>query len=128
MLPKYSNLSEVNMKRLRSHLIGIAQGDTVLFSDFEDGGVMWTGHGQRERRRRIEFSEPFREAPSVQTSVSLWDMDASTTIRADVSAEAITEAGFDLVFRTWGDTRVARARIGWIAMGELSDDDDWDVL
>ena len=66
--------------------------------------------------------------PNVQTSVSLWDMDAATIIRADISAETVTEDGFDLVFRTWGDSRIARVRIGWIAMGELSNDDDWDVL
>lgn len=41
------------MKRLRSRLMGIEQGDTVLFSDFENDGEMWTGRGQRERRRRI---------------------------------------------------------------------------
>ncbi|WP_108827372.1 H-type lectin domain-containing protein [Ascidiaceihabitans donghaensis] len=115
------------MKRLRSHLMGVEQGDTVLFSDFETDGEMWTGRGQRERRRRIKFSENFRSVPTVQTSVSLWDMAADTIIRADVAAEAVTEDGFDLVFRTWGDTRVARVRIGWMALGELSDEDDWDL-
>lgn len=55
-------------------------------------------------------------------------MDASTVIRADIAAEAMTEDGFDLVFRTWGGTRVARARIGWMAIGELSDEDDCDVM
>ena len=116
------------MKSLRSRLIGIDQGSTVLFSSFENDCEMWTGRGQRERRCRVKFTEPFRTAPNVQTSISLWDMDASTVIRADIAAEAITEDGFDLVFRTWGDTRVARARIGWMAIGELSDEDDWDVM
>ena len=51
-------------------------------------------------------------------------MDAATVIRADVSVETVTEDGFDLVFRTWGDSSIARVRIGWIAMGELSDDED----
>lgn len=115
------------MKRLRNHLIGIEQGNTVLFSDFEDNGEMWTGRGQRERRRRIKFSENYRSPPAVQTSVSLWDMDAATVIRADITAETVTEEGFDLVFRTWGDTRVARVRIGWTAIGELSDEDDWEL-
>ena len=55
-------------------------------------------------------------------------MDTSTVIRADVVAETVTETGFDLVFRTWDDTRVARARIGWMAIGELIDEDDWDVM
>lgn len=115
------------MKRLENHLIGIDQGDVILFSDFEDGGEMWTGRGQRERRRRITFSEEFRRAPSVHVSISMWDVDTKTALRADVSAEVIDAAGFDLVFRTWGDTRVARVRIAWLAMGEVRQPDEWDL-
>ena len=54
-------------------------------------------------------------------------MDATTVIRADVSTETITEDGFDLVFRTWGDTRVARVRVSWTAIGEVADPEDWDL-
>jgi hypothetical protein len=115
------------MKRLRNHLIGIDQGNTVLFSDFEDGGEMWTGRGQRERRRRIAFAEPFRSEPVVQVGISMWDVDNETPLRADVAAETITTEGFDLVFRTWGDTRVARVRVAWMAMGELRQIDEWDL-
>ena len=115
------------MKKLRSHTVGIDSGDVVLFSDYEDGGEMWTGRGQRERRRHIKFSEEYKTEPTVQLTLSLWDVDAATTMRADIQAEAITRSGFDMVFRTWGDTRVARVRISWVAMGELSEQDDWDV-
>ncbi|SFD52974.1 H-type lectin domain-containing protein [Sulfitobacter brevis] len=116
------------MKRLRNHTVGVDQGDVVLFSDYEDGGEMWTGRGQRERRRHIKFSEPFRTDPNVQMSLSLWDVDAATVMRADLSAESVTKTGFDMVFRTWGDTRVARVRISWLAIGEMAESDDWDVL
>ena len=58
-------LSEVHLKRLRSRLIGIDQGGTVLFSSFENDCEMWTGRGQRERRCRVKFTEPFRTAPNV---------------------------------------------------------------
>ncbi|MEL7166263.1 MAG: H-type lectin domain-containing protein [Pseudomonadota bacterium] len=115
------------MKRLRNHLIGVDQGDVILFSDFEDGGEMWTGRGQRERRRRIAFAEPFRAAPSVQVSISMWDVDTETPLRADISAETVTPDGFDLVFRTWGDTRVARVRASWMALGEMRQADEWDL-
>ena len=115
------------MKRLRNHLIGVDQGDTVLFSDFEDGGDMWTSTGPRERVRRVSFSERFRHPPTIQVGVSLWDVDTSSAVRVDVSAQTITEDGFDIVFKTWGDTRVARCRVNWIAMGELPDEDDWDI-
>ncbi len=115
------------MKKLRSHLIGVDSGDVVLFSDYENGGDMCTGEGQRERRKQITFSEAFKTPPSVQVSLSLWDVDAATVMRADIAADKVTEAGFDMVFRTWGDTRVARVRMAWSAIGELSEDDDWDV-
>jgi len=115
------------MKRLRNHLIGMDQGDTILFSDFEDGGEMWTGRGQRERRKSIAFSEPFRSAPVVHVGISMWDIDNETPLRGDIKAEAVTQDGFDIVFRTWGDTRVARMRIAWLAMGEMRQADEWDL-
>ena len=115
------------MKKLRNHLIGIEQGDVPMFSDFEDNGEMWTGSGPRERRRRIRFSEPFRSTPAVHVSLSLADMDSSTNVRAEATAERIGKKAFELVFRTWGDSRVARIRISWMAIGELSNEDDWQV-
>ena len=115
------------MIRLNAQVVGIDQGDIVLFSDFENGGRMWTGSGARERRGKIIFSEVYRSPPAVHCSLSLWDMDSATNARADVSAEKITETGFEIVFRTWGDTRVARVRIRWMAIGEVSGPDDWQL-
>ncbi|MDU8927282.1 H-type lectin domain-containing protein [Alisedimentitalea sp. MJ-SS2] len=115
------------MKKFSTHSIGIAQGDDVIFEDFEDGGEMWTGTGHRERIKEIEFSEPFKEVPAVHVSLSLWDVDNATNMRAEVDAENVTETGFELVFRTWGDTKVARVRIGWMAIGPVKNDDDWEL-
>ncbi|HKL06909.1 MAG TPA: H-type lectin domain-containing protein [Roseovarius sp.] len=115
------------MKLLTSQSIGIQQGDDVLFSDYEDGGDMWTGEGARERRKVLSFGEPFKSAPAVHVTLSMWDMDSAANVRADVTAENITNKGFDVVFRTWGDTRVARARIRWMAIGEAYHEDDWQL-
>lgn len=115
------------MKRFSNHLIGIDQGDIVLFSDFEDGGDMWTGTGPRERRRAVRFGQAFRSEPVVHTSVSLWDVDTGPAIRAEVTADCITPEGFEVVFRTWLDTRVARVRVAWMAIGELPHEDDWEI-
>ena len=115
------------MRRIASHLTGIDQGSLVLFSDFQDGGSMWTGHGPRELRRVVVFSEPFLAEPVVQVTMSMWDMDQKTNPRADLSAESVTPLGFTIVFRTWGDTRVARVRADWIAIGEVRGEDDWEV-
>lgn len=113
------------MKRIRNNYVGVDQGDEVLFSDFETDGEMWTGHGTRERRKLVKFSSKYRVPPSVQVSLSLWDMDAEANIRAEVVAEEVTNLGFHLVFRTWGDSRVARVRMSWLAIGELAFADDW---
>ena len=115
------------MKKYVGSAIGVDQGNDEVFSDFASGGDMWTGQGSRERRKWIKFSEPFRSVPSVQVSLSLWDMDQGANVRADISADQISEEGFDLVFRTWADTRVARVRMSWMAIGEVASDDDWEL-
>ncbi len=115
------------MKRLRNHYIGVDQGSVLMFSDFEDDGPMWSGEGSRQRRRTVTFSEAYRAPPAVHVSIAMWDTDGDTNQRADISAEEISETGFDLVFRTWGDSRVARVRADWMAVGELRHADDWEL-
>ncbi|HGG65870.1 MAG TPA: hypothetical protein ENK34_15000 [Rhodobacteraceae bacterium] len=113
------------MRKLRSRLLGVENGSVMLFSDYQHDGVMWTGEGPREFRKIIEFDEPFSAVPVVQVALSLWDFDKGTNQRADIFAELVNPEGFALVFRTWGDTRIARARADWIAFGEVKDEDDW---
>lgn len=115
------------MKRMRNHLIGVDHGDVVLFSDFEHDGVMWTGDGACKTRAHVEFSESFRSTSVVQVNLSMLDMSNSGNMRADVQAEDITEDGFAIVFRTWGDSKIARVGVAWKAIGELRQADDWDV-
>ncbi|MFQ5438024.1 MAG: H-type lectin domain-containing protein [Paracoccaceae bacterium] len=115
------------MKRLRNHLIGVDQGSVILFSDFDSDGEMWAGSGPRSRRIAVRFSTSFKSAPIVQVSIEMFDMDQRTNQRSDISHENVTPTGFDILFRTWGDTRVARARAGWLAIGELRDENEWDV-
>ncbi|MGQ0563708.1 MAG: H-type lectin domain-containing protein [Gemmobacter sp.] len=114
------------MKRLTGP-IGIAQGSRLLFSDFADGGPMWTAQGHRESRTPITFPDAFRSPPAVIVGISLMDLDHTTNTRTEILADQVTTAGFDIVFRTWGDTRVARVRAEWTAIGTLRDDDQWEV-
>ena len=115
------------MQRFKTHQIGIVQGDEVLFSDFQDDGAMWSGKGPRQSRAAIRFPESFAAAPQVMVSLSMIDMSRDTNMRMDVQAENIGPAGFEIVFRTWGDSKVARARVAWQAIGPVSADDQWDV-
>jgi hypothetical protein len=115
------------MKRISSHPVGIAQGQRMMFADFANDGPMWTGEGPRESRHMIRFPEPFAAPPAVLVGISMWDTDGRTNLRADLVAERITETGFELVFRTWSDTRLARIRADWTAIGPLPDEDVWDI-
>lgn len=116
------------MQKFSSQRVGIAQGSLVLFSDYQDGGLMWTGEGPRELRRVVEFDEPYRETPAVMVSLSMWDIDQKHNGRMDISADMVTPEGFVIVFRTWGDTRVARVRADWMAIGGCANEDDWEVF
>lgn len=115
------------MRIFHRNRLGIEQGSRVLFSDFEHDGEMWTGSGPREFRAAVSFDNRFDELPVVQVSMSMWDISGDTNQRADITAEHISHDGFEIVFRTWGDTRVARIRADWLAMGDMSDPDNWDV-
>jgi hypothetical protein len=115
------------MRKFSSGWIGVDQGSRMLFSDFVNGGAMWTGEGDRECRHVITFREGFAEPPLVHLSLTMWDMDHKTNSRADLVAENISATGFDIVFRTWADTRIARVRADWMAIGPVRDEDNWDV-
>jgi hypothetical protein len=77
---------------------------------------------------RITFPQAFRAAPMVHVGLSLWDTDSATNARMDISADNVTPKSFDVVFRTWGDTRVARVRVSWMAIGTAHHPDDWSDL
>lgn len=86
---------------------------------------MWTGHGPRKSTYRIAFDEEFEEPPTVHISMNMWDTDVASNQRLDVQASDITTSGFEIEFRTWGDTRIARVRVGWLAIGPVAYVDDW---
>ncbi|MGR3540411.1 MAG: H-type lectin domain-containing protein [Hasllibacter sp.] len=115
------------MKRIDGHRVAIAQGNVNLFSDFEDGGEMWIGEGVRVKDAGVEFAMPFSDPPVVHVGLSMWDAAHDTNMRVDVHAEDVTETGFRVVMHTWGDTRLARARAAWIAIGAAPNEDDWSL-
>lgn len=103
------------------------QGDVPLFSDFEDSGEMWAGDGPRQSRIPVAFSEDFNDLPAVMVNVSMFDASNDSNMRYDIQAEGISPKGFDIVFRTWGDTKVARVRASWQAIGALRTEEVWDI-
>jgi hypothetical protein len=114
------------MLKVTTHAVGVEQGD-VLFSHYEEGGSLWRGEGRREARTEVRFSQPFAKVPLVQVAISMWDIADGANSRVDAKAEEVGPEGFSLVLRTWGDTRVARARVGWLAIGTVPDPEVWDL-
>lgn len=115
------------MRKLDSHRLGIDQGETVLFSDFENGGPMWSGTGQRDVTVPVVFSESFDVPPSVTLSLALCDMSNEAYMRMDLRAKDVSNSGFKIAFATWGDTKFARVRVAWQAIGAVSSEDAWDI-
>ncbi|TQS74037.1 hypothetical protein ERN12_06340 [Rhodobacteraceae bacterium] len=113
--------------KIDAHQVGISQGELVLFSDFQEDGVMWSGEGPRELRRKITFPDPYTAPPAVHVTLAMWDIDNTHNSRVDISAGDITTEGFVIIFKTWADSRVARVRAGWMAIGPVKHDDDWDL-
>ena len=113
------------MQRFNHTAIGICQGSLQLFSAFEDNGPMWAGEGPRVERRQVRFTDSFLQPPVVHISVSMWDIEGSNNQRADIASDKVTPDGFEVVFRTWGDTRVARIRADWMAIGAVQNEDDF---
>ena len=88
---------------------------------------MWTGQGDRESRFHVRFGQAFLTAPAVLLNIGLCDMDHHHNMRADLTSENISSDGFDIVFRTWGDTRIARIRADWTAIGPTIAADNWQL-
>ena len=77
------------MQRIGSSSVGILQGSLALFSDFADGGPMWTGQGDREIRRAVGFDHAFLAAPNVIVSIGMLDLDKGHNIRTDISLRGL---------------------------------------
>lgn len=115
------------MKRMNHFAVGVLQGSETLFSDFEDGGDMWTGSGPREYRRMVRFSQEFRDAPAVHVGLSMWDIEQGENQRVDLRTEQIGADGFTIIFATWGNTHIARVRADWLAIGPVDFIEDFDL-
>ena len=115
------------MKKLYSSVTGVDQGSVQLFSDFEDDGDMWSGTGERQRVVSVTFSEEFKTKPAVFVALEMLDLHKQSNHRVVTKAQNISLSGFEVAFKTWGDTRIARASAAWMAIGDVKGDEDWDI-
>ena len=126
-MPKGREQIAAQMRVFDSGAMGVARGEEDLFSDFDTDGEMWTGEGDRAVRQRISFGGAFLEPPVVSLWIAMQDSTHDSNTRFDLRAEEVGRSGFTAEFRTWSDSRFARVRIGWLAIGPMANDDHWDV-
>ena len=101
--------------------ISILVGYQELFDHVDPNGEMWDGEGERDVRVRVEFDTPLERAPHVFLSVVQLDSSQAQNLRFQLLADSITNDGFDTVFRTWSDTRLASCLVQWMAMSQSVD-------
>lgn len=73
--------------------------------------------GERYFLQHVEFPQQFteRQPPIVLVMLSGLDSDDKNE-RVHVTAEGITNYGFDIRYTTWSDTRLYGASVTWIAI------------
>jgi hypothetical protein len=90
-----------------------------LFNHCDNDGPMWSGRDDRVFRLEVVFDAAFDAPPLVTIGLSGVDVAHEQNARLVIEAEAISEKGFEVVLRTWSDTRIGRASVNWMAVGPL---------
>lgn len=100
----------------------IASGTVELFRHVDPDDFMWIGTGTREVRTKVTYDQTWSATPHVIVNLVALDASHSRNLRYEVLVEASTKAGFETVFRTWGDTMIASASVQWTAIGVSAED------
>lgn len=103
-----------------SPLVGVqvVTSSGELFNHVDDNGPMWSGDGDREVRYKVRFKAAFQRPPHITLGVSGMDSSCAQNLRFSLLADTVTAVGFEIVFKTWGDTKIARTSVNWSAIGQ----------
>jgi hypothetical protein len=105
---------------------------TSAYGDMIQTGVTYNGYlqdkgswnlhiaqppGERNFKYHINYPQEFTEGlPVVLVMLSGIDADKATNQRFLVATNNITQYGFNVLYKAWGDTRVYSAWTTWIAI------------
>ena len=96
-------------------------GEVIIDSGdvgFSQDPLLTSGENKkRQRTVKIKFGEKFKTVMEVIPSIKTLDSHHKCNVRIDVSAENITNEGFDLIITTWYDTMVWVINVKWYAIG-----------
>lgn len=89
-----------------------------LFNHVDNNGPMWYGDGDREVRTVVKFSSAFQNIPHVILGLTGIDSSMAQNLRFSLLADSVSQQSFEIVMKTWDDTKIARAGISWSAIGQ----------
>ncbi len=89
-----------------------------LFNHVDKNGPLWAGDGDRQVRLKVRFVARFQRLPHIMLGICGMDSSCAQNLRFSLVAGHISVEGFEIVFKTWGDTKIARASINWSAIGQ----------
>ena len=112
--------TEVSQQQVTSPLVGmqIITATGELFNHVEKNGPMWYSDGDREVRVIVRFTQPFQRPPHIIIGITGMDSSKGQNLRFSLNADNISTQKFELVFKTWADTKIARANVNWTAIGQ----------
>ncbi|KAI9451498.1 hypothetical protein BJY52DRAFT_1154502 [Lactarius psammicola] len=97
-------------------VFGLAPGD-LDFLTGEHMRNLWI-HPSPPASVRIDFERPFVTPPKVVVFLNYIDLNKDHNWRLSSTASDIDVKGFTLSIKTWSDTILYAARVGWIAYPE----------
>lgn len=81
----------------------------------DPGWNLLEGSGERQSDKFVQFPREFAETPMVVVSLAGLDVGNDANTRLIVSDKSVTKTGFEVDFRTWGDTHVYSVNVIWVA-------------
>ena len=100
--------------------LGVLGGTCELFRHVDPDGYMWDGDGDRKVIKPIKFEQRLETNPLVFVSLQSIDASQGHNLRFDLRAENVTTRGFDVVFSTWFDTKIASCSVSWFAFSQTA--------
>jgi hypothetical protein len=71
----------------------------------------------RSYAARVEFEQPFTQAPIVHAGLSGFDIENGDAARVKLKLCAVRPEGFDVEVETWFETRIWSLDVSWLAIG-----------
>jgi hypothetical protein len=72
--------------------------------------------GERSCVRHVNFEKPFENMPEVAVNINRLDCGMNRNTRVSANPVNITKSGFDLKYKTWGDSVTYAIGVNWMAI------------